>query len=86
MKIQWSEAAWHDYVIWQAEDKKTTKRINNIIRDMARNPFQGIGKPEALKGQHAGLYSRRIDQKNRIVYRVEKNIIEIFQCRSHYND
>ena len=83
----WSDEAWEDYLYWQTQDKKTLKRINLLIRDIERNgPLIGIGEPEALKNDLHGYCSRRIDGKNRLVYRVESNRIYIAQCRGHYND
>lgn len=86
MKINFTEIAWKDYIYWQGQDKKTIKRINQIIQDIDRNNNEGIGKPEALKGNLSGWWSRRIDDKNRLVYRIQNNIIEIAQCRGHYGD
>lgn len=86
MKINFTEIAWKDYIYWQGQDKKTIKRINQIIQDIDRNNNEGIGKPEALKGNLSGWWSRRIDDKNRLVYRIQNNIIEIAQCRGHYSD
>lgn len=68
MKISFLEDAWHDYLYWQNQDKKTLKRINQIIKDIQRNPFEGIGKPEPLKFDFSGLWSRRINQENRLIY------------------
>lgn len=82
----WQDDAWEDYLYWQNQDKKTLKRINQIIKDIERNGYFGIGKPEKLSGDLAGFWSRRIDDKNRIVYRIKNNIIEIAQCGSHYRD
>ena len=82
----WQENAWEDYLYWQKQDKKTLKRINQILKDIERNGFEGIGKPEKLLGDLAGFWSRRIDEKNRIVYRIKNNTIEIAQCGSHYRD
>jgi toxin YoeB len=82
----WDDEAWDDYVWWQTEDKKTLKKINNLIKDIERNGvLEGIGKPEALKHEFAGWYSRRIDSANRLVYRVAANQIEIAQCKTHYS-
>ena len=78
--------AWEDYLYWQRQDKKTLKRINLLLRDIQRNCFEGIGKPEPLTGDKTGLWSRRIDEANRIVYRVTDTAIEIIQCRSHYGN
>lgn len=86
MKINFTEIAWQDYIYWQGQDKKTIKRINKLIQDIDRNHNEGIGKPEALKGNLSGWWSRRIDDKNRLVYRIQNNIIEIAQCRGHYGN
>ena len=80
----WDDFAWEDYLYWQKQDKKTLKRINNLIQDMDRNGYDGIGKPEALTGNLQGYWSRRIDEKHRLVYRIKNNRIEILQCRTHY--
>ena len=82
----WSDLAWEDYLYWQVQDKKTLKRINLLIQDIDRNENSGIGKPEALKGNLQGYWSRRIDEKNRLVYRISNNSIEILQCRTHYRE
>ena len=84
--IQWDFDAWKDYLYWQMHDKKILKRINQLVKDISRNPFEGIGKPEPLKENLAGLWSRRIDGEHRIVYAVEDNTVLIFSCRGHYND
>ena len=68
MKLLWEDRAWSDYLYWQTQDKKTLKRINALIKDIQRNPYQGIGKPEPLRGNLSGWWSRRIDETNRIVY------------------
>lgn len=78
--------AWEDFNYWLDQDRKTVKRIRLIIQDIERNRFTGIGKPEPLKGNLSGWWSRRIDDKNRIVYRITDEQIEIAQCRSHYNE
>ena len=80
----WDEDAWIDYVYWQTEDKKTLKRINMLIKDIERNGHNGLGSPEPLKGNLSGFWSRRIDKKNRLVYRIADNVIQIIQCRTHY--
>ena len=85
MEILWSETAWRDYLYWQTQNRKTLKRINQLINDMSRNPFDGIGKPEPLKADLAGYWSRRIDEKNRIVYKEENGVISIYSCRGHYD-
>ena len=80
----WSDEAWEDYLYWQEEDRKTLKRINQLMKAVSRNPFDGIGKPEPLKGNLTGLWSRRIDGENRLVYMVEEAKVLIFACRGHY--
>ncbi len=82
----WDDLAWEDYLYWQTQDKKTLKRINQLLQDIERNGYSGIGKPEPLKGDLQGYWSRRIDNSNRLVYRIVDNRIEILQCRSHYRD
>lgn len=81
----WDDFAWEDYLYWQNQDKKTLKRINMLLQDIDRNGYSGIGKPEPLKGNLQGYWSRRIDDVNRLVYRIVDNRIEILQCRSHYH-
>lgn len=82
--IRFSKRAWEDYEYWQRTNKKKLERINDLVKDCLRTPFNGIGKPEALKGNLAGLWSRRIDDENRLVYRFEKGELEIISCRFHY--
>lgn len=83
----WSDEAWEDYLYWQTQEKKTLKRINQLIQDIERNgPLVGIGEPEMLKKNLQGYYSRRINGKDRLVYRVEGNQIYISQCRGHYEE
>lgn len=84
--LTFSENAWQEYLYWQTQDKKTLKRINQLLQDINRNGYYGIGKPEPLKGELSGFWSRRIDDTNRLVYRLSDNIIEIIQCKGHYND
>lgn len=86
MNKVWSDEAWEDYLYWQTQDKKTLKRINQLIQDIDRNGNDGIGKPEALSGNLAGFWSRRIDENNRLVYRIKNGQLEIAACRSHYGD
>ena len=86
MKIVWFEEAWEDYVDWQTQDKKTIKRINQLLQDITRNGYVGIGKPEPLKGEFSGFWSRRIDEVNRLVYRVKDGILEVLSCKGHYDD
>ena len=83
----WSDDAWADYLYWQSQDKKTLKRINLLIQDIERNgAMNGIGEPEALKGNLQGEYSRRINEKDRLVYYIENGRIYIASCRGHYTD
>jgi toxin YoeB len=82
--LKFSDDAWEDYLYWQAEDKKTLRRINALIKDMQRNGYAGIGKPEPLTGNFSGYWSRRIDAKNRLVYRIVNDLIEIHEVRTHY--
>lgn len=84
--IQFSEIGFADYIYWQTQDKKTLKRINQILKDISRNPFEGTGKAEPLKGNLSGWWSRRIDDCNRLVYRVKGDTIEVAGCRGHYDD
>ena len=86
MNIDFSNQAWQDYLFWQENDKKTLKKINHLIKDIGRNHYEGLGKPEALKGSLSGYWSRRIDECHRIVYRIDNEKIIIVQCRSHYGD
>lgn len=83
--LQWDLDAWSDYLYWQEQDRKTLKKLNALIQDVQRNPFSGTGKPEPLKGNLRGLWSRRIDDTNRLVYPVDGNKTVIFSCRGHYN-
>ena len=80
----WTEEEWEDYLYWQGEEKKTLKRINLLIKDIERNPFDGIGKAEPLKYNLRGYWSRRIDDVNRLVYKVEDEQLYIISCRYHY--
>ena len=77
MQLCWTQDAWDDYLYWQKEDKKTLKRINTLIKEVMRSPFEGIGKPEPLRGNLSGLWSRRIDSANRLIYQVTDNAIII---------
>lgn len=86
MKINFTECGWADYLYWQMQDKKIIKRINQLIQDIERNGYDGIGKPEALRGNLSGWWSRRIDDVNRLVYRLNDDGMEISQCRGHYSD
>lgn len=86
MKKLWEDNAWNEYLEWQTKDKKTLKKINRLLLDIDRNVYNCIGKPEALSGNLAGYWSVRIDEKNRIVFRINENSIEILQCGTHYRD
>ena len=79
------EKAWEDFLYWQSHNPKMVKRINMLLRDVARGSFDGVGKPEPLKGDLSGFWSRRIDDTNRLVYRINNDVIEILSCRGHYN-
>lgn len=85
MKISFVDESWEDYLYWQSVDKKMLKRINLLIKDITRTPFDGIGKPEPLKHQYAGVWSRRINSEHRVIYRVLDDEIWIVKCRYHYD-
>lgn len=84
MQIKFSDQAWEDYLFWQGKDRATLKRINVLHKDIQRSPFEGIGKPEPLKHNLAGFWSRRIDEEHRLVYAVQNDALLIAQCRYHY--
>lgn len=84
-KLTFTESGWADYLYWQAQDKKTLRKINDLLKAIDRDGFSGIGKPEPLKGRE-GCWSRRIDDKNRLVYKILDGQIEILQCKGHYED
>lgn len=84
MILSWAENAWEDYLYWQATDKKILKRINILIKDIQRHPFNGLGDPEPLKHNWSGYWSRRIDREHRIVYKTDDEALIIVQCRYHY--
>ncbi len=84
MRLIWSEKSWEDYLYWQQTDKQILKKINTLIKDIQREPFEGIGKPESLKHQLSGFYSRRITQEHRLVYEISNDSIAIASCRFHY--
>ena len=86
MKLLWEDRAWSDYLYWQTQDKKTLKRINALIKDILRSPYQGIGKPEPLRENLSGWWSRRIDETNRIVYYEQGEIVYIISFLGHYDD
>ncbi len=81
----WSDEAWDDYMYWHTQDKKTVNRINRLIKSIDRNAFEGIGKPEPLKYDYQGFWSVRIDETNRLVYKIEDGELYIVSCRYHYN-
>ena len=83
-RLVWTAAAWADYVYWQGQDRKTLRRINELIQDTLRHPFEGIGKPEPLRENLSGFWSRRIDDANRLVYTVDNGDVAIVACRYHY--
>ncbi|QGG79075.1 Txe/YoeB family addiction module toxin [Litorivicinus lipolyticus] len=82
--LSWTDDAWDDYLYWQTQDRKTLKRINKLVNDVKRSPFEGLGKPEPLKENLAGFWSRRIDDTNRLVYAVDDTALTIISCRYHY--
>jgi toxin YoeB len=84
MILSWAENAWEDYLYWQSIDKKTLKRINLLINDILRHPFEGIGDPEPLKYNWSGYWSRRMDREHRVVYKATEHALYIAQCRFHY--
>ncbi|MDD5795993.1 MAG: Txe/YoeB family addiction module toxin [Oscillospiraceae bacterium] len=85
-KLEFTEIAWEEYLYWQTQDKKTLKRINLLLKDISRNSFEGIGKPEPLKNHLSGYWSRRIDDVNRLVYKADSDKIVILQCKGHYDE
>jgi len=86
MKKLWTDRAWDEYLYWQTQDKNTLRKLNKLIKDIERSPFEGLGKPEPLKHDLSGWWSRKIDEPNRIVYRIKDGNLEISQCKGHYND
>ena len=86
MKILWDERAWEEYLEWQVCDKKTLKRLNMLIKDIQRNCYEGVGKPEPLKNDLSGWWSRRIDERNRIVYKEKDGTVIIASCKGHYDE
>ena len=85
MRLLWEDDAWEEYLYWQTQDRKMLKRVNALIKDICRSTFDGIGKPEPLKHNLSGWWSRRIDEANRIVYYEREGIIYLVSCRGHYN-
>ena len=86
MHKKFSERGFEDYMYWQMQDKKTLRRINNLLQDIDRNGYNCLGKPEPLKGELTGWWSVRINEKNRLIFKIENEVIEISQCRSHYGE
>ena len=86
MRLLWEEEAWEDYCLWPTRDKKLLKRINTLLKHIQRNTYEGIGKPEPLTGDLSGFWSRRINQKDRLIYALEMDQIIIIACRYHYDD
>lgn len=84
--IKFTEQAFEEYLCWQTQDRKTLKRINLLLKELCRTPFEGTGKPEPLRQNYSGLWSRRINAVHRLVYRVTDDSVEIYQCRGHYED
>jgi toxin YoeB len=82
-RLVWTLEAWDDYIFWQTQDKKTIKRINRLIGEALRTPFEGVGKPEALRENLSGFWSRRIDETNRLVYAADEATLTIISCRYH---
>ena len=85
-QVQWDFDAWVDYLYWQNHDKKVLRQINKLVKDISRSPFEGLGKPEPLRENLRGLWSRRINKEHRLVYLVRENTVLIFSCRGHYDD
>lgn len=84
MKLLWAEEAWDDYLFWQKNDKKILGRINKLIKDISRSPFEGLGDPEPLRHNWSGYWSRRINREHRLVYKIKDDTMYIAQCRYHY--
>jgi toxin YoeB len=84
MILSWAEKAWEDYLYWQQTDKKTLKRVNTLLKDIKRQPYEGLGDPELLKHNWTGYWSRRIDREHRLVYKATNEAIVVVQCRYHY--
>ena len=86
MNILWKEKAWLEYLYWQTQDKKTLRKINNLLKDIDRNGYNCTGKPEPLRDELSGWWSVRIDEKNRLIFKIENEVVEITQCGTHYGD
>ena len=85
MKFVFTELSWEDYLFWQKNNKQKLKRVNQLLKDISRNPYEGIGKPEPLRFNYAGFWSRRIDEEHRLIYREVDDEIQIAKCRFHYD-
>ena len=85
MYITFNDTSWNEYLFWQKNDKQKLNKINELLKDISRNPYEGIGKPEALKHNYVGYWSRRIDEEHRIIYKVIQDEILIYKCRFHYD-
>jgi toxin YoeB len=85
MKLIFVDESWEDYLFWQKTDKTKLKKINELIKDIKRNPFEGLGKPEPLKFKYSGFWSRRIDDEHRLIYQIKEDEIHIVKCRFHYD-
>ena len=85
MYITFNDTSWNEYLFWQKNDKQKLNKINELLKDISRNPYEGIGKPEALKHKYIGYWSRRIDEEHRLIYKVEQYEILIYNCRFHYD-
>ena len=86
MKVQFSENGWEQFMFWLEQDKKTLKKIKKLLADISRNGYSGIGHPEALKGNLSGWWSREIDEKNRLIYKIDGEVVKIYQCKNYYDD
>ena len=86
MSFLWEDRAWEDFLYWPVQDKKTLKRINALVKDACRTPFSGLGKPEPLRGNLSGYWSRRINEEDRLIYLYENGQLKIIACRGHYED
>ena len=86
MKKVWFDEAWEDYLYWQTQDKRTLKRIHVLLQDIERNGYEGLGKPEPLRGELQGFWSCRIDEVNRLVFRFKEGMLEILSCKGHYDE
>jgi toxin YoeB len=85
MYITFNDTSWNEYLFWQKNDKQKLNKINELLKDISRNPYEGIGKPEALKHKYIGYWSRRIDEEHRLIYKIIQDEIIIYKCRFHYD-